>query len=264
VIRSARFLFPILILAILTVACGESERVRRVTRVEYLPLAKDAPVEVIAYTKSRVYDRIAIVDSPHYVLPDYYPKTRDAIEMARHKAAADQHEKMFEKMREDLREMARKLGGDCVQNVRQKKVRVRGILPDRNAPLPGLKTQGYHDEYFLRGEVIKLSPREATGKAPALASADAETSASVDSVSAPSGKAWKFRLRELSPRGRGSREKTPRPTKPRWTRRRKKSPSPNQSESITPTPKPRRSKTHEQDLPHCRHAGRRHRPRSDR
>jgi len=185
VIRSARFLFPILILAILTVACGESERVRRVTRVEYLPLAKDAPVEVIAYTKSRVYDRIAIVDSPHYVLPDYYPKTRDAIEMARHKAAADQHEKMFEKMREDLREMARKLGGDCVQNVRQKKVRVRGILPDRNAPLPGLKTQGYHDEYFLRGEVIKLSPREATGKAPALASADAETSASVESVLTP-------------------------------------------------------------------------------
>jgi hypothetical protein len=168
VTRSARLLFFILILAALA-ACGENERVRRVTRVEYLALPKDAPVEIVSVDAppeivpkrgAQMYDRIAVVDSPHYAIPDYYPKSRKAVEMARHKAAAEQHEKLFEKMREDLRVMARELGGDCVQNVRKMKVQVRGVLPDQSAPLPGLKTQGAYDEYFLRGEVIKLAPRK--------------------------------------------------------------------------------------------------------
>ncbi len=183
--RLVHILLLILVLTTLATACGENERVRRVTRVEYLPLAKDARVEVVTYPVKRVYDRIAIVDSRHYALPDYYPRTRDAIEMARHKAAAEQHEKMFEKMREELRVMARELGGDCVQNVRQNKVEIRGILPDQRAPLPGLKTQGTHDEYFLRGEVIKLSPRKAPGKTPEIAPpelSDTETSATAESA----------------------------------------------------------------------------------
>ena len=181
-IRSARFLILILILTALFGACGESSRVRRVTRVEYLPLPKDAPVEVLTSPEKRVYDRIAIVDSNHYVLPDYYPRSHNAIEQARHKAAAEQHEKMFEKMREDLRVTAREQGGDCVQNVRKMRMQVRGILPDPSAPMPGLKTQGDHDEYFLRGEVIKLTPRQgkaAASKAGALAPAgDADTATS--------------------------------------------------------------------------------------
>lgn len=182
-IRPVRFLILILILAALFGACGESARVRRVTRVEYLPLPKDAPVEVVTYPVKQVYDRIAIVDSKHYALPDYYPKTRSAVEKARHQAAAEKHEKMFEKMREDLRATAREQGGDCVQNVRKMRVRVRGTLADQNAPLPGLKTQGFHDEYFLRGEVIKLAPRKGQAAAqetlqPAPAQADdAATSA---------------------------------------------------------------------------------------
>jgi hypothetical protein len=197
VIRSVRFLFLILILAALFGACGENERVRRVTRVEYLPLPKNAPVTIVlrdappATTPkggNQVYDRIAIVDSPHYAIPDYYPRSRNAIEKARHQAAVEKHEKVFEKMRDDLRAMARELGGDCVQDVRRMRVRVRGTQADQNAPLPGLKTQGYHDEYFLRGEVIKLAPRkgqaaaqEALQPAPAQAD-DAATSATAAPV----------------------------------------------------------------------------------
>lgn len=139
---------------LLASAC-QSPRVHRLTDFEYTPKPSSAAIELFTEQIGDPYTLIAIVDSRRYALRDYDPEATEDAAIALHKASESQHTAMLGQMRQDLMELARKLGGDAVHKMRLLSTRERGMVRDPAAPIPGVRQSEYSKRYFYRGELIK-------------------------------------------------------------------------------------------------------------
>ncbi len=121
-----------------------------------MPKPADAEVELFAGAALEVsFQPIAIVDSERYALGNLAPKEGLELEWIQDPDPKPAHDAMREKMFEDLRVLARELGGDAVHKIRLLSTKERGMIPDNVVPLPGAIRQGYHSLYFLRGDVVR-------------------------------------------------------------------------------------------------------------
>lgn len=155
-------IFSLSAAAIIALSCTTT-KVHRIAGANYDPKPVDAPIETFAGKIDRPYENIAVVDSKVYT--------------AKETAQKDQ-------MLEDLRVAARQLGADAIQDVRILPVKHRGMVPDKQVPIPGAVKQGYYRHYFMRGEAVKYV--EKVGEAPLQPlTATAATSPTLPTLPAP-------------------------------------------------------------------------------
>jgi hypothetical protein len=117
---------------ILAVGCA-MPRVYRLTDQKRASLPAGASVDLYIGKLKAPNERIAIVDSERYATKDDAAK---------------------ERMLEELKRRARKVGAEAVQDIRLLAVRKRGMIADDRAPIAGPMRQGYYHLYFLRGQAI--------------------------------------------------------------------------------------------------------------
>ena len=162
--RAVWVILPVLLASVLLgLGACTGPRVHPLTDFQYAPKGPDAPIGLLVGKESTPYEAIAVVDS------ETYAKKDDATK---------------EKMLEDLRKRARKMGADAVQDIRLLPVNVRGVTSDEDVPVPGAWKQGRYQLYFLRGEAIKYVERVGATGGEAAPSPSASPTATV-STGAP-------------------------------------------------------------------------------
>ncbi len=131
--------FPCVLAALALLALGmfgcTSHNVRRLTDFRYAPLPKDAPIEAFFDKAPRPCEPIAIIQTDP-------------------RAGRAESQGVKRQMLDELKQIARKLGADAIQDVRMLTSEGDGWVKDPATPFPSLK-QGPYEISFLRGVAVK-------------------------------------------------------------------------------------------------------------
>lgn len=127
-----------------TVLACAGPRMERLTTERFKPLPPNAEVEVYIGRLEGPYQEIAIIESSGSPYVDDNVKKRQV---------------------RQLQAKARRLGANGVQDLRILTKRIKGFVIDERVPFASWK-QGKYEEYFMRGEAIRLP--HSTGQMPAI------------------------------------------------------------------------------------------------
>lgn len=128
------FLLALIGALILTLGGCAGRNVHRLTDQKFAPTPADQEVKLYVNRIERPHLEIALVQS--FTSGERDPQTR--------------REQLSQ-----LRDRARKLGADAVVDIRQLKVRSRGMVPDERAPVPMIR-HGEYTRYMLRGTAVRF------------------------------------------------------------------------------------------------------------
>ncbi len=124
-----KLLRPLAVLIVLVAAACAGPRTKWLTEEHPAPLPPGTHVDVYVGTLSPPFQPIAIIETD--AVAEETDATRDA-------------------QLEELRNKARRVGANAIQNVEILKKRIKGMTPDEKVPFKAWK-QGQYNLYFMRG-----------------------------------------------------------------------------------------------------------------
>ncbi|NQU43663.1 hypothetical protein HQ520_10280 [bacterium] len=127
------------VLGLLILSACSRPRVHYLSEERYSAGSASREIRVLDGEVDQPFQAIALMDSQTYLQKD---------------------EATQERMRQDLIQIAQRIGADAIRETRVLSERKRGALPDERIPIPMAWKQGRYKEYFMRGEAIRFLDQE--------------------------------------------------------------------------------------------------------